>query len=102
MSTAIVRAVTAVAVAEMALTRRDPVTGALLAQAARAIEGLAHEREVALAADIARQVDITSTEPGPFAARKVAQALCRVAVTGLQTALLAQAPRASTSRNASP
>lgn len=88
MTSALVRAVSAVAIAEMALNRRDPVAGALLAQATRAMGGLPREREVALAAQIVRRVDISSPQDEPFAVRKVAQALCRIALCELQAAAI--------------
>jgi len=69
---------------EMALVRRDPVVGPLLAQAARAADGLAGGRSLALAARLVREVDVATHEPS----RKVAQALTRVAVQEAQAALL--------------
>jgi hypothetical protein len=69
---------------EMALVRKDRVVGPLLAQAARAADGLAGAQTLALAARLVRDVDITIHEP----ARKVAQALTRVATQEAQAALL--------------
>ena len=63
----------------MALVRRDPVAGPLLAQAARAADGLEPGPALAAAARLAREVDLADPAPGPAACRKVAQALCRLA-----------------------
>jgi hypothetical protein len=69
---------------EMALVRRDAVAGALLAQAARAVaEGPAADR-LRAASDLSRATDLTADEP----ARKVAQALNRVALQEAQAAAL--------------
>lgn len=78
--------------AEIALVRRDPVAGSLLAQAARAAEGLAPGRALAAAASLARSVDLGSRAPAAAAARKVAQALCRLALQQAAGALLERAP----------
>jgi hypothetical protein len=74
--------------AEIALVRRDPVAGPLLAQAARAADGLPGGDALALAARMARKVDFGDREPGPSACRKVVQALCRLALQEAQGALL--------------
>jgi hypothetical protein len=76
---------------EMALVRRDPVAGPLLAQAARAAEGLPPGELLAAAAAVVRAADVTGTGPDAAAARKVAQALCRAAAQTCQAALLAVA-----------
>jgi hypothetical protein len=68
----------------MALVRKDRVAGPLLAQAARAADGLAGGQTLAVAARLVREVDISDHEP----ARKVAQALTRVASQEAQAALL--------------
>ena len=65
--------------AEIALVRRDPVAPALLAQAARAADGLPPGAALAAAARLARLADLADPAPGPAACRKVAQALCRLA-----------------------
>jgi hypothetical protein len=74
--------------AEIALVRRDPVAGALLAQAARAAEDRPGGDALALAARIARSVDLGEPAPGPSACRKAVQALCRLALQEAQAALL--------------
>lgn len=79
--------------AEIALVRRDPVAAALLAQAARAAEGLAPAEELAAAAALARRVDLTERAPASAACRKVVQALCRTALQSAQAGLLAPGPR---------
>jgi len=68
----------------MALVRKDPVAAPLLAQTARAADGLAGGHTLAVAARLAREVDISIHEP----ARKVVQALTRVASQEAQAALL--------------
>jgi hypothetical protein len=77
-----------VAQCEIALVRRDPVAGALLAQAARAADGLPPGPALAAAARLARTTDLADRAPGPAACRKVAQALCRVAAQRSGAALL--------------
>jgi hypothetical protein len=71
------RIVTLTAQAEMALVRRDPVAGPLLAQAARAADGLPPAPVLAAAAALARGDDPTDDAPASAARRKVVQALCR-------------------------
>ena len=70
---------------EMALVRRDPVAGPLLAQAVRAAVGLHGADYLAAATDLSRATDLSTNEP----ARKVAQALTRLAVQEAQAAILA-------------
>jgi hypothetical protein len=81
----LVRLAAALAQCEMALVRRDPVAGALLAQAARHAEGLEHGEALAAAADLARASD----PAGDRAARKVVQALVRSALIDADAELLA-------------
>ena len=69
---------------EMALVRRDAVAGPLLAQAARAAGGLAGGRCLEVAARIVREVELAEHP----AARKVAQALTRIALQEAQAAVL--------------
>ena len=71
------RVVALAAQAEMALVRRDAVAGALLAQAARAADGMPSGPALAEAARLVR------TEPGREAVRQAALSLCRL---GLQEA----------------
>jgi hypothetical protein len=78
--------------AEIALVMRSAVAASLLAQAARAADGLPGGGALAVAAKLARTVDITATEPEPAACRKVVQALCRVGLQEAQAALLAPRP----------
>jgi hypothetical protein len=73
---------------EMALVRRDAVAPALLAHAARAAEGLPEGLWLDEAARIARTVDLAADRPEARAARKVAQALVRLAAQTAQAALL--------------
>ena len=84
-----VRLTAALAAVEMCLVRGDPVAGPLLAQAARAAEGLPPAGLLATARDVSRAVDVTGDGDGPRAARKVVQALVRAAAQGCQSALLA-------------
>lgn len=84
-----VRLVAALGAVEMALVRRDPVAGPLLAQAARAADGLPPGRYVAAAAALSRIVELHAAEPSAAAARKAAQALCRAAAQAAQAAALA-------------
>ncbi|MBI2683924.1 MAG: hypothetical protein HYX33_00795 [Actinobacteria bacterium] len=81
--------VAAAAQAEMALNRGDPVAGALVALAARSAAAVVGGRELALAAEITRRVDVTAPTPAAAASRKVAQALCRSALQQAQAALIA-------------
>jgi len=83
-----VRLVAALAAVEMALVRRDPVVGPLLAQAARAAAGLAPGPLVAAAAAASRAVDLSGDTPAERAARKAVQALCRAAAQECQAAAL--------------
>jgi hypothetical protein len=87
-ATEALRLVAALARAEIALVRRDPVAPALLAQAARDADGLPPGPAVAAAARMARAMDLAGAAPGAAAARKVVQALCRVAAHDAQAALL--------------
>lgn len=83
-----VRLVAALAQCEIAMVRRDPVAGPLLAQAARAAEGLPPGPMVAAAARIVRLVGDDAPAEAAAAARKLAQALCRAAVQEAQAAAL--------------
>lgn len=76
------RLVAALAQCEIALVRRDAVAGPLLAQAARAAEGLPVGPRVRAAAGLMRD-----GEPSD-ALRKVAQALCRAALQDAQADVL--------------
>jgi hypothetical protein len=87
-ATEAVRLVAALARAEIALVSRDRAAAALLAQAARDADGLAPGPVVAAAARLARAADLTDRAPAAAAARKVVQALCRVASQDAQAALL--------------
>jgi hypothetical protein len=82
----------ALAQCEIALVRRDAVAPALLAQAARHAEGLEPGPLVAAAARLARAVDLAGPAPGQRAARKVVQALCRVAAAWAEGAVLGGVP----------
>ena len=77
--------------AEIALVLRSGVAAALLAQAARAAAGLPGAAALEMAAGIARAVDLSDRAPAPAACRKVAQALCRVALQEAQAALMVRA-----------
>lgn len=83
-----VRLVAALGAVEMALVRRDPVAGPLLAQAARAADGLAVAGLVAGAAALSRAVELHGESAGERAARKAAQALCRAAAQHCQAVAL--------------
>lgn len=83
-----VRLTAALAAVEMCLVRRDPVTGPLLAQAARAADGLPPGPLVALAHAAARSADLAAEDEASRAARKAVQALCRAAAQMSQAALL--------------
>jgi hypothetical protein len=87
------RLAVALGAVEMALVRRDPVAGPLLAQAARAADGLPQGPLLAAAAALSRRVDLAGAGEGEAAARKVAQALCRAAAQEVQAALAAGASR---------
>jgi hypothetical protein len=76
--------------ADIALVRHDPVAGPLLAQAARAADGLPGGDHLALAAATARAVDLTDRSPGPAAVRKAVQALCRLGLQDAQAAVLSR------------
>jgi len=69
---------------EMALVRRDAVAGPLLAQAARAAAGCEGGEHLAVAAELSRSTNLASD----YSARKVAQALTRLAVQEAQAAAL--------------
>jgi len=84
-----VRLTAALGALEMCLVRRDPVAGPLLAQAARAADGLAPGPLLSLARDASRRVDLAGDDDAARAARKVVQALCRTAAQACQAALLA-------------
>jgi hypothetical protein len=84
-----VRLVAALGAVEMALVRRDPVVGPLLAQAARAAADLPPGPLVAAAAAASRAVDLAGDSPAERAARKAVQALCRAAAQECQAAALA-------------
>ena len=83
-----VRLAAALAQCEIALVRRDPVAGALLAQAARHADGQDGGEMVAAAARLARASDGAEAGPEGAAARKAIQALCRAAVIETDAALL--------------
>lgn len=87
-----VRLVGALAQCEIALARRDPVAGPLLAQAARAADGLPAGPLVAAAARLARLADPADRTPPAAAGRKAVQALCRAAAQAVQADLLAERP----------
>lgn len=87
MSTAdALRVVTLAAQAEMALVRRDAVAGPLLAQAARAADGMPAGPLLAEAAAMVRG------EPGREAIRQAALSLCRMALQDAQADVLGAAP----------
>jgi hypothetical protein len=89
-----VRLVGLAAQCEMALVRRDAVAPALLSQAARAGEGLPGGAWLATAAEIARAVDLGAERAECLAARKVVQALVRLAAQAAQAELLEHPPPA--------
>jgi hypothetical protein len=70
------------------LSRRDPIADSFLSQAARAADGLPGGAALQAAASVARAVDVSGSDPTAFAARKLAQALCRLAIQESQAALL--------------
>ena len=82
------RVLAAASVAEMALNRRDPIADVLLSQAARAAAGLSVGVALQTAADIARDIDMSDSDEAAFAARKLTQALCRLAIQESQATLL--------------
>jgi hypothetical protein len=75
---AAIRTLALCAQAEMALVRRDPVAGPLLAQAARAAAGTGPAPLVSAAADLVRRPPDAPGAPAA-ARRKVTQALVRAA-----------------------
>lgn len=77
-----VRLVAAMAAVEMALVRKDPVAGPLLAQARRAGEGTAAGEWLGHAAALSKGRDLAAAEA--FHCRKVVQALCRAAAQQAQ------------------
>ncbi|MGD9570336.1 MAG: hypothetical protein AB7V62_00445 [Thermoleophilia bacterium] len=83
-----VRLCASLAQCEIALVRRDPVAGPLLAQAARHAAGLPPGELVAAAAALLRAAPSAAGDPAADAARKVAQALCRRAVIMVDAALI--------------
>ena len=82
------RILAAASVAEMALNRRDPIADSFLSQAARTAEGLPGGDALGAAANIARQIDVSGSDEAAFAARKLAQALCRLAIQESQATIL--------------
>ncbi len=76
------RVATLAAQAEMALVRRDPVSGPLLAQAARAAAGTAAGDALHEAASLMRQAP--ESEP----VRQVALSLCRIGLQEAQSDVL--------------
>ena len=85
----------ALAQCEMALVRRDAVSAALLAQAARHADGLPDGDLVAGAAGIVRALDVHGATPAERAARKVVQALVRTALQTTEAALVGAASGSS-------
>ena len=85
-----VRLTHALAQCEIAMVRKDPVAGPLLAQAARAAKGLPPGPLVAAAARVVRLIGDDAPAEAAAAGRKVAQALCRAAVQETQAALLGE------------
>ena len=81
------RVVTLAAQAEMALVRRDTVAGPLLAQAARAAEGMPAGPLLTHAAAMVRG------EPDREAVRQAALSLCRMALQEAQADMLGDASR---------
>ena len=88
MSADLVRLTASLAQCEMALVRRDPVAGPLLAQAARHARGLPSEPAATAAAALARACDPAGDSDGAAAARKVVQALVRSALIEAEAGLL--------------
>lgn len=76
------RVVTLAAQAEMALVRRDAVAGPLLAQAARAADGMAAGPLLGQSAAMVR------AEPDREAIRQAALSLCRMALQEAQAEVL--------------
>lgn len=87
-----VRLVAALAAVEMSLVRRDAVAGPLLAQAARAADGLECGALVAAARDLMRDAPAGEDDALAAARRKVVQALCRAAAQQAQSAALGGLP----------
>ena len=79
------RVITLAAQAEMALVRRDAVAGPLLAQAARAAEGMTSGPLLECAAQMVRQA------PEREAVRQAALSLCRMALQEAQAQVLGAA-----------
>lgn len=79
------RVVTLAAQAEMALVRRDDVAGALLAQAARAAEGMPCGPVLSAAADAVR------SGGDDEAVRRAALSLCRIGLQEAQVGALGAA-----------
>jgi hypothetical protein len=90
-----VRLVAALGAVEMALVRRDPVAGPLLAQASRAAAGLAVGPWLAAAAELARAPDLWDDAPPARARRKALQALCRAGAQTAQAQILGAAATAA-------
>jgi hypothetical protein len=84
----LVRLTASLAQCEMALVRRDPVAGALLAQAARHASGLPSGPAAEAAAALARACDAAGDSAEAAAARKVVQALVRSALIEAEAGLL--------------
>jgi hypothetical protein len=96
-----VRLVAALGAIEMALVRRDPVAGPLLAQASRAAAGLPVGPWVAAAAELAWAPDLWDDGPPARARLKAVQALCRAAAQSAQAQVLGvavTAPRSGGTR----
>jgi hypothetical protein len=72
--------------AEMALVRRDAVAGPLLAQAARAAQGMSCGPVLAAAAECMRAI------PDDEAVRRAALSLCRMGLQEVQASALGAAP----------
>jgi hypothetical protein len=84
----LVRLTASLAQCEMALVRRDPVAGALLAQAARHASGLPSGPAAEAAAALARACDPAGDSAEAAAVRKVVQALVRSALIEAEAGLL--------------
>ena len=89
-----VRLVAALGAVEMAIVRRDPVTGPLLAQASRAADGLTVGPWLAAAAELVRAPDLWDDAPPARARRKAVQVLCRAAAQTAQAQVLGVAATA--------
>ncbi len=83
-----VRLVAALGAVEIAIVRRDPMTGPLLAQASRAADGLTVGPWLAAAADLARASDLWDDASSARARRKAVQVLCRAAAHAVQAQVL--------------